>query len=1038
MDPQRTQLGTYDHVYVDVNNVLHVAAHHTKTEEAFFKKLFALLDRTMRLTRPQYTVTLALDGPAPIAKTITQRRRRIRLSSGEKVPLSEDAPRLLKIGLTPGSTLALRIDRALEYYAATRLLSRNHLPRGVLFEISGTRVPGEGEVKVLRSMKTREKNARFKGHSHLIVSEDSDALLLALTAEPANVFVLSSKVRSKRSRGERRFLRTFSPGASLRPGSLAFNPDTPRRLSTPLLTPLNSTPTFACMDNYPQLVFSAAAFNASLADELPRGVGIAGARRDFVALAVMMGNDYLPGSRFGVKYSWRAYRQLRTGEPGPWITVDEEEELLDPADGDGVDVAIPSSSNHSVAKDVAWGKYRDTPLFPAPTERDLSEDVYRWGDGHARGAAFTAGKMAFRHPPPVHWEMLRDFSKVLSDPEYVKRQVHDGLRPRADVQRSVNAAAALVAWFGDDDDDDDDAGDDEDDDDDDDDAASSSSSSAMKAAVVEPRVANVAGVGGVLRASADPQQSTRRAYEYVQAVGWVLEMYYAGACLDYGYNFVYPTTDSKSDMSEADLNEATKATLAAAAAAAKVAPGGGGGNSANNGNNNGNNAANANPGGRTQLPPVHPVDVADFISIPLTYDPTLDPLRDPERASIAYLNRFPITPLAYSLAVIPRGGRSLLARGVRPLVDPGSPVYHLFRDDYCVTCIKHRITAGPLERVIQREAEGGGGDYEAEVGDGQGPHREQGGEGAAREKVCRRRRRDSQSRARGRRRRERVSPKTQPPPPHAHEHRAAARARQAAAASERPRGRGGASVNRRRALRRRGDDSNARGPAGADLAPWSQLGPAGLGLERADGRGRHPGVGDDGRAAGVPSRREAHARDSEVRRRRERGGESMGGWRRTRARASRRWGGGRERRRRTRRPARRRRREGRKHRQRTGRRTARSRRRERRRAGARLEAARARRRRERKGKGKGKCGGDRDARERGGRGRGEAAARAREQSRAVQRRARGQSRARRRRRRRRRRTRVLRESSRVFLDLGGDGGAGRVRVFVVEPYDIFT
>ena len=47
-----------------------------------------------------------------------------------------------------------------------------------------------------------------------------------------------------RSRGERRSLRTFSPVVSLRP-PLAFNPDTPRRLSTPLLTPLNSTPTFA-------------------------------------------------------------------------------------------------------------------------------------------------------------------------------------------------------------------------------------------------------------------------------------------------------------------------------------------------------------------------------------------------------------------------------------------------------------------------------------------------------------------------------------------------------------------------------------------------------------------------------------------------------------------------------------------------------------------------------------------------------------------------------------------------------------------------
>ena len=51
------------------------------------------------------------------------------------------------------------------------MLHRNSLPRGVLFEISGTRVPGEGEVKILRSMKTRQANPLFKGHSHLIVSE---------------------------------------------------------------------------------------------------------------------------------------------------------------------------------------------------------------------------------------------------------------------------------------------------------------------------------------------------------------------------------------------------------------------------------------------------------------------------------------------------------------------------------------------------------------------------------------------------------------------------------------------------------------------------------------------------------------------------------------------------------------------------------------------------------------------------------------------------------------------------------------------------
>jgi hypothetical protein len=49
-----------------------------------------------------------------------------------------------------------------------------------------------------------------------------------------------------RSRGERRSLRTFAI-VSLRPGSLALSRP-PRRLSTPLLTPFNSTPTFARME----------------------------------------------------------------------------------------------------------------------------------------------------------------------------------------------------------------------------------------------------------------------------------------------------------------------------------------------------------------------------------------------------------------------------------------------------------------------------------------------------------------------------------------------------------------------------------------------------------------------------------------------------------------------------------------------------------------------------------------------------------------------------------------------------------------------
>ena len=48
-----------------------------------------------------------------------------------------------------------------------------------------------------------------------------------------------------------------------------------------------------------KVVFSVRSFRRQLGADLPPGVGLDGAVRDFVALSIMMGNDYLPGSRFG-------------------------------------------------------------------------------------------------------------------------------------------------------------------------------------------------------------------------------------------------------------------------------------------------------------------------------------------------------------------------------------------------------------------------------------------------------------------------------------------------------------------------------------------------------------------------------------------------------------------------------------------------------------------------------------------------------------------------------------------------------------------
>jgi len=466
--PSKRSPRVYDHVYVDVNNLLHVAAHHSRSERTFFKKLFALLDNRLAKTAPRHSVTLALDGPAPMAKTITQRRRRIRLSAGAATPLSDDMCKLLKIGITPGSVLALKIDRALEYYVARRMLRKDQRESGdnLLYEISSMRVAGEGEIKLVKSIQQRLRNPRFEGHSHCIVTEDSDAFLLAMTL--------------------------FGQGNAQHAENEQFQ-------------------VFVMSDNW---VFSARVFDELLLKSLPKGTSLDSARRDFIGLSAMMGNDYINGSKLGVKTSWKAYLEMR-----------------------------------------ATYRFRDDPLFPMPPSKEhtlampLAQRPVKTSIEDSDAGIQTA----------VNWKFLRQLARKLVD----KHETNGAPAERAVAKKT-------------------------------------------------------------------------RVYEYLYGVEWMLRMYFDGECSDFSYYSV------------------------------SVGP-----------------------------------HVDDFLDIPDEYDISCDPLKNLKRAEASFYNRRPITPLAYSLAVIPRGGRAMISKNIRPLVDPGSHVRQLFSLDYCVQCIKHRMHVSPMENAMQ-------------------------------------------------------------------------------------------------------------------------------------------------------------------------------------------------------------------------------------------------------------------------------------------------------------------------------------------------
>ena len=141
--------GGFDCVHVDVHDVLHGAARQASSEERAVKLLFQRLDSVLRSAPPTAALTLAADGPGPLAKILTQRSRR-RKSAGKSA--SSEKKNKKKAGggggatfdtlkLSPGTVFMTRVHDALVSYARRRATD------GVVVTVDGPLVPGEGEVR---------------------------------------------------------------------------------------------------------------------------------------------------------------------------------------------------------------------------------------------------------------------------------------------------------------------------------------------------------------------------------------------------------------------------------------------------------------------------------------------------------------------------------------------------------------------------------------------------------------------------------------------------------------------------------------------------------------------------------------------------------------------------------------------------------------------------------------------------------------------------------------------------------------------------
>ena len=282
-----------DHVYVDLNFVLHTSLNRCKpkTRRKFRREIEVWLNRMLKQTNPRKTLFVAVDGPGPIAKVLHQRAKRLQEANklqrlagdaaeqqqqqqqqggGENQKDGRGGDELCSLELTPGTRLMSEVDSWLRDWACKKLYDDEgeynkfaHLK----VTLSGSTVVGEGETKIIGQILSR---SQYKGDHHFIWTADSDMCLMAIQPGVNNVFVYLDDWKDKGKWDKTSF----------------------------------------SVDNF----FDHTTKNVQFEGYLDRRKWESEVARDFMCICIMAsGNDYLPGVVGLRQTAWNAYLKLKRG-----------------------------------------------------------------------------------------------------------------------------------------------------------------------------------------------------------------------------------------------------------------------------------------------------------------------------------------------------------------------------------------------------------------------------------------------------------------------------------------------------------------------------------------------------------------------------------------------------------------------------------------------------------------------------------------------------------------------------------------------------
>lgn len=165
----------YDYVYIDINFCLHNVNYISKNENDLINRLNIFIFNLILKINPRKKLILVTDGPAPYAKLLLQRKRRLFMSK------SNESENFSSLNFTPGTKFMQKINLILN----NLILKVSYLYNVEVILL--TNGPGEGEIKI----KDHLNNINLKKNSACVVSNDADVIVMLMNLKYIhNVFIL--------------------------------------------------------------------------------------------------------------------------------------------------------------------------------------------------------------------------------------------------------------------------------------------------------------------------------------------------------------------------------------------------------------------------------------------------------------------------------------------------------------------------------------------------------------------------------------------------------------------------------------------------------------------------------------------------------------------------------------------------------------------------------------------------------------------------------------------------------------------------------